>query len=183
MYWQIDNAHSEINFTVRHMMIAKVRGQFEQFSGTIEFDPEQPENTTVDVQIASTSINTREQDRDNHLRSPDFLNAEQYPYLTFKSTGVELTGANTARLIGDLTIQDVTRSVTLEITYAGVAKSPWGTTSAGFSAETTINREDWGLTWNKALETGGFLVGKEIEVNVEIELVKQEVSEPAASAG
>ncbi|MFN2196432.1 MAG: YceI family protein [Anaerolineales bacterium] len=183
MSWQIDNAHSEINFTVRHMMIAKVRGQFEQFSGTVEFDPEQPENTTVDVQIASTSINTREQNRDNHLRSPDFLNAEEYPYLTFKSTAVKLTGENTAHLTGDLTIQDVTRSVTLEVTYAGMAKSPWGTTSAGFSAETTINREDWGLTWNQALETGGFLVGKEIEINVEIELVKQEVSEPAVSAG
>lgn len=182
MTWQIDNAHSEINFTVSHMMIAKVRGQFEKFTGKIEFDPERPENTFVDVQIASASINTREKDRDNHLRSPDFLNAEKYPYLAFKSTDVEVLGENRAHLTGDLTIRDVTRSVTLEVTYAGMAKSPWGTTSAGFSAETSINREEWGLTWNKALETGGWLVGKEIEIGIEIELVKQEASEPAASA-
>jgi polyisoprenoid-binding protein YceI len=174
MSWNIDSAHSEVNFAVRHMMIAKVRGQFEKFDGTIEFDPKQPENTRVDVSIAVGSINTREEQRDKHLRSADFFDVENYPKMTFKSTRVEITGEKSARLTGDLTIRGETRPISLEVDYAGLAKSPWGTTSAGFSARTTLNREDWGLNWNQALETGGWLVGKEVEIFVEVELVKQE---------
>lgn len=177
MSWQIDQAHSEVNFAVRHMMISTVRGQFEKFSGIIEFDPETPENTTIDVTIESASINTKETQRDGHLRSPDFLNVTEFPNLTFKSTDVKIISDNQAQLTGDLTIRNITQSVILDVEYAGMAKSPWGTTSAGFSAKATINREDWGLTWNQALETGGWLVGKEIDISIEVELVQQEISE------
>lgn len=177
MSWQIDQAHSEVNFAVRHMMISTVRGQFEKFSGIIEFDSETPENTTVDVTIESASINTKETQRDGHLLSPDFLNVTEFPNLTFESTDVKIISDNQAQLTGDLTIRNITQSVILDVEYAGMAKSPWGTTSAGFSAKATINREDWGLTWNQALETGGWLVGKEIDISIEVELVQQEISE------
>lgn len=182
MAWQIDSAHSHIQFTVRHMMISKVRGSFEDFNGTVEFDEDNPTNTTVEVEIDAASINTREADRDNHLRSPDFLNADEYPTLAFKSTRVEKTGDNTGKLVGDLTIRDVTKEVVLDVEYAGQAKSPWGATSAGFSASTQINRKDWGLTWNQALETGGVLVGDQVKIDIELEIVKQEQPEAAAAA-
>lgn len=174
MYWQIDPAHSEINFSVRHMMITNVRGRFEKFSGNVYFDEQNPENSSVDVQIEASSINTREEKRDAHLLSPDFLNAEQYPYLTFKSKRIELLNDREAKIVGDLTIQDITREVTLNAVYSGQSKSPWGTTVAGFTAITTINRKDWNLTWNVALETGGWLVGDEIKIELELELIKQE---------
>jgi polyisoprenoid-binding protein YceI len=178
MNWQIDNAHSEINFSVRHMMISNVRGRFESFSGEVNFDEQNPEKTKVEVKIDANSINTREPKRDNHLRSQDFLYAEKYTYLTFRSKRVELTGKNRARLVGDLTVRGTTREITLNVEYSGQAKSPWGTTSAGFSATGTINRSDWNLTWNQALETGGVLVGDEIKFNVEVEIVKQPEGEP-----
>jgi len=177
MSWQIDHAHSHIQFSVRHMMISKVRGRFERFSGTVEFDEQNPTNSQVEVQIEAASIDTKNPDRDNHLRSPDFFNVDQYPYLTFKSTRVETIDDTHGRIIGDLTIRDVTREVVLEVEYAGQVKSPWGTTSAGFSAETKINRKDWGLNWNVALETGGWLVSDEITIDIELELVKQ-VAQP-----
>src|SRR5574337_555997 len=173
MSWKIDPAHSQVQFTVRHMMIANVRGRFENFTGTIEFDEENPTRSTVDVQIEAASLNTKEPNRDTHLRSPDFFNAEQYPYLTFKSKRVEKLDAAHGRLIGDLTIRDVTREVVLNVEYAGQAKSPWGSVSAGFSAQTKINRKDWGLNWTVALETGGWLVGEEVTINIELEVVKQ----------
>jgi polyisoprenoid-binding protein YceI len=173
MNWQIDNAHSEINFSVRHMMISNVRGRFEEFSGEVNFDEQNPANTTVDVKIAANSINTRESKRDNHLRSQDFLDAEKYPYLDFHSKQVEISGKSRARLVGDLTIRNITREVTLDVEYSGQAKSPWGTISAGFSATGTLNRKDWDLNWNQALETGGVLVGDEIKFNIEVEIVKQ----------
>ncbi|MCA9972103.1 MAG: polyisoprenoid-binding protein [Anaerolineales bacterium] len=176
MTWQIDFAHSEINFTVRHMMISKVRGQFESFDGTVNFDPDNPANTTVNIRVDTSSINTKEGQRDGHLKSPDFLDVETYPTMTFTSTRVEQTGDDTARLVGDLTIRGVTKEVVLNVEYAGQAKSPWGTTSAGFSASGKINRKDWGLTWNQALETGGVLVGDEIKIDIELELVQ--VAEP-----
>lgn len=182
MAWQIDPAHSEIQFSARHMMISKVRGIFENFSGVVEFDENNPENSTVNVEIEAKSINTREDQRDNHLRSPDFLNAEEYPTLTFTSTRVEKTGDSAGKLYGDLTIRGVTKPVVLDVEYAGQAKSPWGTTSAGFSASTKINRKDWGLTWNQALETGGVLVGDKISIDIELEIVKQEQEEAVAAA-
>jgi len=175
--WKIDSAHSEINFSVRHMMITNVRGQFDKFSGTVEFDEQNPANSIVDVQIDANSINTREPQRDGHLRSPDFLNTEKYPYLVFKSKRIELVDANRGRITGDLTIRDITREVVLDVEYAGMVKSPFGHTSAGFTATTKIKRKDWDLNWNVALETGGVLVGDEIKIDIELELIKQETLE------
>ncbi len=173
MSWQIDSAHSQIQFSVRHMMISNVRGRFENFTGVVEFNEQDPTRSSVDVQIEAASINTREAQRDGHLKSPDFLNADKYPYLTFKSKRIEKTDATHSRMIGVLTIRDIAKEVVLDVEYSGQAKSPWGTTSAGFSATAKINRKDWGLTWNQALETGGVLVGDEVNVNIELEIVKQ----------
>lgn len=177
MSWKIDSAHSEINFTVRHMMIANVRGRFENFAGNVEFDLENPENSSVEVEIDTTSINTREPQRDAHLKSADFMDVEKYPQMVFKSTRIEVLDENSGRIHGNLTIKNITKPVVLEATYAGQAKSPWGTTSAGFTASTKINRKDWGLTWNVALETGGWLVGEEIKIELEMEIVKQAETE------
>jgi polyisoprenoid-binding protein YceI len=173
MNWQIDPAHSHIQFSARHMMITTVRGRFENFSGTVDFDEDNPENSTVHIEIDAASINTREEQRDNHLRSADFLHADRYPVLTFTSKRIELIDEDTARVTGDLTIRDVTREITLRVDYQGQARSPWGTTSAGFSASAKINRKDFNLTWNQALETGGVLVGEEIKIDIELEIVKQ----------
>ena len=181
MTWKIDNAHSEINFTVRHMMISNVRGRFEEFSGNVELDLENPHNSSVEVQISASSIDTREPQRDAHLKSADFFDVEKYPQMIFKSTRVEVLDENKGRIYGNLTIKDITKPVVLETTYSGMAKSPWGSTSAGFSATTKINRKDWGLTWNVALETGGWLVGEEIKIDLEMEVVKQEEMEPATA--
>jgi polyisoprenoid-binding protein YceI len=182
MSWNIDSAHSEVNFTVRHMMISNVRGQFQKVGGSVEFDEAVPANTLVDVQIEVASVNTNEEKRDGHLKSPDFFDAEKYPYLTFKSKRVEVQDTTHARLIGDLTIRDVTKEVSLDVEYNGQAKSPWGTTNAGFSAKTTIKRKEWGLNWNVALETGGWLVGDDVRIGIELEIVKQAQAAPAEAA-
>jgi len=173
MSWQIDPAHSLVQFSARHMMISTVRGRFDKFSGTIDFDENDPTTATIDVAVDIASVNTRDQQRDDHLRSPDFFDAENYPTVTFKSTRVEKVDDSHGRIFGDLTIKDITKEVVLDAEFAGVAKSPWGMTVAGASATTKLNREDWGLTWNQALETGGVLVGKEIKLNIEVELIKQ----------
>ena len=174
MTWQIDPAHSHIQFSVRHMMVAKVRGEFTRFEGTIDLDEQRPERSAVDIRIDAASIDTRLEARDAHLRSADFLDAEGHPSLTFTSRRIERLGDSRARLLGDLTIRGVTRPVTLGVRYEGQAKSPWGSTSAGFNATAKIHRKDWGLNWNQALETGGWLVGDEITIDIELELVKQE---------
>lgn len=173
MAWQIDYGHSHVQFSVRHMMLAKTRGEFQKFSGTVNLDESNPASTAVDIQIDAASINTRDEQRDGHLKSPDFLDAATYPQLTFKSTKVDVTGTNTAKLHGDLTIRGVTKPVTLDVEYLGKSKSPWGTENYGFEAHTKINRKDWGLTWNAALETGGVLVGDDVNIDIELEAVKQ----------
>lgn len=179
MSWQLDYTHSHIQFSVRHMMISKVKGEFEKFEGTVSFDEANPTNTTVNVSVDLSSINTREEKRDGHLRSADFFDVENHPTMTFVSKRVEKTGENTGKLIGDLTIRGITKEVTLNVEYAGQAKSPWGTVSAGFTAAGKINRKEFGLTWNAALETGGVLVGEDVEIAIEVELVKQ--AEPATA--
>jgi len=179
MSWQIDPSHSHIYFTARHMMISKVRGRFETFSGDVNFDEENPANTTVTIEVDTNSIETRDEQRDNHLKSPDFFNAAEYPVMAFRSTRVEQFDAHNGRLHGDLTIRDVTKPIVLDVEYAGTAQSPWGTTSAGFSASGELNRKEWGLNWNQALETGGVLVGDKIKIEVELELVKQLEAQPA----
>ncbi len=171
--WKIDAAHSMVEFSVPHMMISKVRGRFDNFSGSVNLDQDNPENTTVDVEIDVSSINTRQGQRDDHLRSADFFNAEEYPTARFTSSDVQLTDNNHANLIGDLTIKNITRSVTLKVEFNGISKSPYGFSSAGFSASTKINRRDWDLTWNQTLETGGVLVGEDIQINIELELIQE----------
>ena len=173
MSWTIDASHSQVTFSVRHMMISNAQGRFENFTGTVDFNEENPAASSVSVEIAADSINTRDPQRDGHLKSPDFLNAAEFPTLTFKSTRVEKTDDNHGKIYGDLTIRGVTRPVVLDTEYAGSAKSPWGTTSAGFSATTKISRKEWDLNWNVALETGGFLVGDQVNINIELEIVKQ----------
>ena len=181
MPWQIDNAHTAIEFSARHMMISKVRGRFETFSGTVNLDEQSPQNTTVDVTIDVASINTRDPQRDGHLRGADFFDVENYPQARFVSTQVQRTGNSSAQLHGDLTIRGVTRPVVVDVEYVGRSKSPWGTTNYGFEAHTKLNRKDWGLNWNVALETGGWLVSEEISVEVAIELVKapEQQAQPA----
>lgn len=181
MSWQIDLAHTQIQFSVRHMMISKVRGVFEKFNGAVEFDETNPTNTTVSVDVETASVSTREGQRDGHLRSADFFNSEQFPLMSFRSKRVERTGDLTARMTGDLTIRDITREVVLEVEHTGILKNPWGKHSAGFSAATKINRKDWGLVWNVALETGGVLVSEEIEIGIELELIKIPEAEAAAA--
>ncbi len=178
MSWKIDPSHTRAGFSVRHMMIANVHGQFETVTGTVNFNEADPARSTVDVQIDVASLNTRDEKRDAHLRSADFFDAEKYPYLTFKSRRAEKLGENHGRLIGDLTIRGITHEVALDVEYTGQAKSPWGTTSAGFTARTKINRKDWGLNWNVALEAGGVLVGDTVNIDIEAEIVKQPVAQP-----
>ena len=182
MSWRIDPSHSQITFSIRHMMISNVRGRFENFTGTVEFDEQTPTRSTVEVQIEAASINTRDERRDAHLRSADFLNAEKYPYLVFKSKRVKIVDAKHGRVVGDLTIRDVAKEVTLDVEYAGQSKSPWGATSAGFEAKTKINRKDWGLNWNLALETGGVLVGDDINIEIELEIIKEPEAQPEMAA-
>lgn len=176
--WNIDTLHSNVDFIVRHMMVTNVRGTFNDVSGTIEFDPENPAATAVDVSISVASVNTGAADRDNHLRSADFFDVENFPAMTFKSTNVEITGDTTATMTGDLTIRDVTRPVTLQVEYLGTGKSPFGDVRAGFEATGKINREDFGLTWNQALETGGVLVGQDVKLQLAVQGVRQAESTP-----
>lgn len=173
MAFQIDTSHSHIQFSARHMMISRVRGEFEQFTGTIALNEEQPAASSVEIEIDATSINTRDEQRDAHLKSADFLDVEKYPHIVFKSTRVEVTDDTHGKIHGDLTMHGVTKPVTLNVEYNGQSKSPWGTTNYGFSGHTKINRKDWGLHWNVALETGGVLVGEEITIDIELEVVKQ----------
>lgn len=167
--WNIDTAHTGINFSVRHMMVTTVRGSFQNFSGTIDFDPKNPSAGSVEVTIDANSISTGANDRDNHLRSADFFDAANHPNITFKSTKVEVKGDNAGKIYGDLTIHGVTRQVVLETEFLGENTNPWGAKVIGFNATTKINREDFGLTWNVALETGGVLVGKEIKIELDVE--------------
>ena len=156
------------------MMLSKVRGEFQDFAIDLDLDEEHPEAATVEARVKTASIDTRDVLRDGYLRSPDFLEADEYPEMVFKSTRVVRTGKTRAKLHGDLTIRDVTEPVVLDVTYLGSSKSPWGTSKVGFEASAKINREDWDLTWNAALETGGWLVGKDITINIEAEFIQQD---------
>jgi polyisoprenoid-binding protein YceI len=169
--WSFDNAHSSIGFSVRHLMISKVRGHFNQWGGTFDYDEEDPTRSKLSVRIDAASIDTRDEKRDAHLRSPDFFDVEKFPALTFASTKVERDGDEFV-VTGDLTIHGVTRAVQLKVESLGATKDPWGGYRAGFSASTSVSRKDFGLTWNAALETGGVVVGDKIEIGIEIEAVR-----------
>ncbi len=172
--WQFDTAHSSISFRVRHMMFAKFRGHFGKWQGSLEATPGQLGAAKAHVTIEASSIDTGIADRDNHLRSADFLDTATFPSITFTSTGVKVAG-DALTITGDLTIRDVTRSIVLTGDYSGEGKDPWGNVRLGFSAHTKLSRKDFGLVWNQLLETGGAIVGDEIEVDLEVE-----VQRPAA---
>ncbi len=174
--WQLDPAHSSVEFSVKHMMMTTVRGRFKEISATLTADEEHPEGCCVEVEIAAASVDTGAPDRDAHLRGPDFFDAERYPTITFRSTRVEGASARDGasfRVVGDLTIRDVTREVVLDATYEGRGRDPWGGERSAFSATTKINRQEFGLRWNQALETGGVLVGKKVQLEIEGEAIRQ----------
>ncbi|HUR77983.1 MAG TPA: YceI family protein [Acidimicrobiales bacterium] len=168
----IDTSHSAAGFTVRHLVVAKTKGRFTDFSGTITI-AEDPLESSVDVTIATGSISTGDDGRDTHLRSPDFFDVDQYPAMTYKSTAVRHASREHFVVEGELTIAGVTRPVALDVNYEGAVVDPWGGERAVFSASTKINREDFGLSWNQALETGGVLVGKDVSIDLEVEAVRQ----------
>ena len=168
----LDPSHSTFSFVTRHAMVTKVRGSFEKFEGQAVVDGANPANSTLDVTIDAGSVNTRNADRDAHIRSADFFDVEHYPTWTFKGTDFAVKG-DVVDVTGDLTIKDVTRSITIPLEYQGAAKDPFGNTRVGFEGSTTINRSDFGLTWNAALETGGFLVSDKVAIEVEISAIQQ----------
>lgn len=164
----VDSAHSSVNFVVRHM-ISKTRGQFNDFEGAFSFDSKKLDASKVSFMAKAASIDTNNQKRDEHLRSGDFFDVEKYPTLSFASRKLTPKGKNTYKLDGDLTIHGVTKPVSFEVEYSGEDKDPWGNVKAGFSAATKVNRKDFGLTWNKALDSGGIVVGEEVEIRLEVE--------------
>jgi len=170
--WTIDTAHSAINFSVRHMMFGKTRGQFNRWQGRLQLVPEKLTSSSVEVTIDASSIVTSDEQRDTHLRSADFLDAEKFPTLTFRSTRVDDLGGGNLRILGDLTVHGTTREVVLEAEYGGNTKDPWGNNRAGFGARTSIDRTDFGLKWNMALEAGGIVVGNKVDIEIEVEAVQ-----------
>lgn len=170
--WQIDPAHTETGFTVKHLMISRVRGRFGTVSGTIVLDEAEPVHSSVDVEIDVSSIDTGQTDRDAHLRSADFFDVEQHPTMTFRSRRVEQEADDRFRVVGDLTIRGVTREVTLNVVDEGRGTDPWGGERAAFSATTTIDRRDFGLTWNQALEKGGVLVAYDVNITLDVQAVQ-----------
>lgn len=170
--WVIDPAHTNIGFSARHLMVAKVRGKFAQFEGQFTIDEANIGASAAALTIQAASIDTANADRDGHLKSADFLDVENFPTITFTSTGATQSGNNFA-VTGDLTIHGVTKPVTVNFELAGVSQDPWGNTKIGFEGETEINREDFGLTWNAALETGGVLISDKIKLTLDVEAAKQ----------
>jgi polyisoprenoid-binding protein YceI len=177
--WTIDRDHSTIGFAVRHMVVSKVRGRFTRWDGTLVVDEAAPERSRVEVTIAAESIDTGAPDRDAHLRSTDFLETEIFPTIRFVSRRIDVLGEGRFRLVGDLTLREVTREVVLEAEDHGRARDPWGGERRGFSAKATLDRRDFGLQWNQLLETGGVLVGEKVEVEIEVEAVRQAAQEQA----
>jgi polyisoprenoid-binding protein YceI len=168
----IDKSHSEVAFQVRHL-VTRVRGRFTDFSGTVQFDEARPELSSIDFSINAASIDTGTPDRDAHLRSDEFFAAEKHPTITFKSSQVAKKSAEQYEIEGTLTIRGMAKLLTLPITYLGTATDPWGNARVGFEGEVTINRKDFGLNWNAALETGGFLVGDEVKISVSLQAIAQ----------
>ena len=175
--WQIDPSHSGVNFSVRHMMVSKVRGSFGSFNGTIAI-ADDVLDSSVEATIDVASVHTSDNTRDEHLRSADFFDVAAYPAITFLSTKLEKAGDD-YRLTGDLTIKGTTRRVTLDLEVGGLGQDPWGNTRLGVSASASLNRKDFGLTWNAPLETGGVLVGDKISLDLEVEAVLQSAPVPA----
>jgi len=165
--WEIDPAHTSIAFVARYLMVTKVRGHFSEFSGFVQV-AERPEDSSAEITIQAASIDTGTADRDKHLRSPDFLDVDRFPALRFRSTKVEFPGEDRIALTGDLRIRDVTKSVVLDAEFTGMSQDPWGNPRAGYSASTRIDREDFGASWNMALEAGGWLVSKTVQIELDV---------------
>ncbi|MFI1828028.1 YceI family protein [Streptomyces sp. NPDC020412] len=170
--YTIDPAHSSIGFTVRHAMVTNVRGAFDEYDGKLSLNGADPAASTASIDVKIASIDTANEDRDNHLRSPDFFDAEKFPTMTFRSTRAEEAGGGTYRIIGDLTIKDVTRPLTIDLEFNGSAKDAFGNERVGFEGGATILRSDWGLTWNAAVETGGVMVSDKVKLNFDISAIK-----------
>jgi polyisoprenoid-binding protein YceI len=170
--WTIDTAHSRIGFTARHAMVTKVRGSFTEFAGTAELNAEQPAASRIDLTVEVASVNTGNEQRDGHLRTNDFFDAETHPQIRFVSTSVERVDPENYRLTGDLTIKGITHPVTVDFEYTGVATDPYGNQRAGFEGKASINRKDWGVSFNAALETGGVLVSEKIGLEFDISAVR-----------
>jgi polyisoprenoid-binding protein YceI len=170
--YTLDASHTHVGFAIRHLMVSKVRGRFASFSGSVTIGDD-PLTSSVEVDVDLASVDTSDERRDEHLRSADFFGTEEHPTMTFRSTGVERSKGDAWLVTGDLTIGDVTQPIVLEARYEGSATSPWGSTSIGFSASGTLNREDFGLNWNQALETGGVLLAKDVTLEIEAEAIRQ----------
>jgi len=170
--YAIDPTHSRIGFSARHAMVTKVRGAFNEFSGSGHFDAANPANSSLELSLVTASIDTGNTDRDGHLQSADFFDVEKFPAITFRSTSVSQSGDNTYSVTGDLTIRDKSNPVTFELEYTGAAKDPFGNERIGFEGATTVNRKDWDLTWNSPLDTGGVLVSEKITLEFDISAVK-----------
>jgi polyisoprenoid-binding protein YceI len=170
--YTIDPSHTRIGFSARHAMVTKVRGSFNEFSGTAKVDGDNPANSSVEVKIATASIDTRNEQRDGHLRTNDFLDIEKYPEITFVSTAVEQVSDDVFRVAGDLTVKGVTKPVSIDFEFHGAAKDPFGNERIGFEGSTTINRSDFGVTFNAPLETGGVLVSEKITLEFEVSAIK-----------
>jgi polyisoprenoid-binding protein YceI len=177
--WQVDGAHSAVTLTVRHMVISKVRGHFSKWNAKLALDTADLSRSSVEVEIEAASIETGVGDRDAHLKSADFLDAQKYPTLRYRSRRVEVVSPERLRVVGDLTIRDVTREVPLDVEVGGQGKDPWGNVRAGFSATASINRKDFGLTWNQALETGGVLVADRVDIEIELQAIAQAAAKVA----
>ena len=171
--WSIDPSHTRVGFSAKHAMVATVRGQFAEFSGSLNLDGADPAKSSADVAISAASISTSNEDRDNHLRSGDFLDVETHPQLTFRSNGVRYEGGDDFVMLGDLTIRGTTRPVELAVELEGLATDPFGNERIGFTGQTTISRKDFGLTWNVALEAGGVLVSDKVKITLDVSAIKQ----------
>ncbi|MGC1783466.1 MAG: YceI family protein [Acidobacteriaceae bacterium] len=170
--YQIDPAHSSVHFSVRHLMLSNVRGEFGKVSGIVKYDPQSPENSSVEATIDASSINTRDAQRDGHLKSADFLDVEKFPTLTFRSRRISVEPGG-GKVTGDLTVHGVTREITLEVEGpTPEMKDPWGKLRIGASATTKLDRKDFGIVWNSPMETGGFVVGDEVKINIDLEIVR-----------
>jgi polyisoprenoid-binding protein YceI len=183
MEWIIDRAHSMLEFRAKHMMFTTVRGQFDTFEGSLQLDMRRPENSYIEGRVDVKSIDTGDENRDGHLRSADFFDIANHPYMTFRSTRIEPKGQNRFKVVGDMTIRGTTRPVEWDVEAAELGKDPWGNQRLGFSAETKLNRKDFGLNWNVALETGGWLVSDEIKIAAELQAVPsaEDAAETAAA--
>jgi polyisoprenoid-binding protein YceI len=182
MAWTIDKSHSRIGFSVKHMMISTVHGQFKDFDGKVDINDSDLTHSHLEGSVQAASVDTQDQNRDAHLRSADFFDAEKYPTLSFVSTRIAKKGEDQYHVTGNLTVKDVTREVTFDVTEEGRGKDPWGGQRIGFTGQLALNRKDFGLTWNVALEAGGWLVHEQVKINIDLEVVQAAQPAPAETA-